>query len=139
MKNLIFTVVLTILTLTANAQESKGVTITVTIDNVYNSNGKVIFALHNKETFMRTGGIANTESKIENGKVTVTFSNVAAGEYAIVALHDENENGRMDYEGNGMPKEAYGMSNNVMSFGPPQYEDAKFLVANEDLEMTIRF
>ena len=75
----------------------------------------------------------------EKPSVTITFENVLPGEYAILALHDENDNKRMDYEDNGMPKESFGMSNNVMVMGPPQYEDAKFKVANEDLDLNIRF
>lgn len=123
----------------SNAQEINGQTITVTIDNVSNNNGKVLFSLHTSNTFMKGPGIQNAESKIENGKVIVTFKDVTPGIYAIMALHDENDNNRMDYEENGMPKENYGTSNNVMSFGPPQFVDSKFEVSNEDLEIKIRF
>ena len=122
-----------------NSQEKEGVTLTVTVENVQNNKGIVAFALHTKETFMKGIGVANASSKVEGDKVQVTFNNVSPGEYAIMVLHDENENNRMDYHDNGKPKESYGMSNNVMSFGPPQYEDAKFLVSNEDLELSIRF
>ncbi len=61
------------------------------------------------------------------------------GTYAIIALHDENENQQMDYEANGMPKESYGMSNNPMGFGPPQYATAKFNFKNESIKMNIKF
>ena len=77
--------------------------------------------------------------EIKDGKITLTFENVLPGDYAIMALHDENENMRMDFEDNGMPKESYGISNNVMSFGPPQYDDAKFKVENKNLKLKIRF
>ncbi|MDX1462028.1 MAG: DUF2141 domain-containing protein, partial [Marinirhabdus sp.] len=46
--------------------------------------------------------------------------------------------GRMDFEANGMPKENYGVSNNVMNFGPPQWSDAKFEVSTAPLNMEIR-
>lgn len=139
MRSLILSLLLVLTSSTVNSQEKEGVTITVTVENVQNNKGIVAFALHTKETFMKGNGIANASSKVEGDKVQVTFNNVSPGEYAIMVLHDENENNRMDYHDNGMPKESYGMSNNVMSFGPPQYEDAKFLVSNEDLEMSIRF
>ena len=45
----------------------------------------------------------------------------------------------MDFNESGMPLESYGTSNNVMTFGPPQYDDAKFKVENNDLELNIRF
>ena len=56
-----------------------------------------------------------------------------------MALHDANENNRMDYQSNGMPKESYGMSGNDMSFGPPSFSASKFEVGGDDLELTIRF
>jgi len=121
------------------AQDTKGITITVTIDNVLNNNGKVLLGLHNESTFMRGLGIQNLDSTIEDGKVTITFKNVEPGNYAILALHDENENKRMDFETNGMPKESYGTSNNPRSYGPPQFGEAKFEVTDTNLELNIRF
>jgi len=121
------------------AQEVKGVSIEVTVDNLTNNEGKVVFALHTSETFMVSQGVKNAESKIEDGKVTVIFEGVAPGSYAIMALHDQNENGRMDYEPNGMPKESYGTSNNTMSYGPPQFAESKFEVGEENQKITIRF
>ena len=56
-----------------------------------------------------------------------------------MALHDENENQRMDFRGNGMPLESYATSNNTMAFGPPQYDDAKFIVDDKNIELSIRF
>lgn len=126
-------------TLTHAQENSEGKTITVTIDNVKNDKGNVGLSLHTEKTFMKGPGIKNVQSEIVDGKITVTFKNVESGTYAIMALHDENENNRMDFEDNGMPKESYGMSNNPMSFGPPQFADAKFEFKGEDLKMNIRF
>ena len=44
----------------------------------------------------------------------------------------------MDFDTNGMPLEMYGISNNVMSYGPPQWSDAKFEVSSEPVSLTIR-
>ncbi len=121
------------------AQESEGVDITVTIDNVVNNNGKVMVSLHSEDTFLKGPGILNLESTIENGKVSFTFENVSPGTYAVMALHDENENKRMDFQDNGMPKESYGMSGNDMTMGPPNFTDAKFTVSEENLDLNIRF
>ncbi|WP_282044080.1 DUF2141 domain-containing protein [Winogradskyella flava] len=138
MKNLILTFALTLSTLFSFSQD-EGITITVTIDNVKNDTGKVLMSLHTSETFMKGKGIIDAESEIKDGKVIITFENVTAGEYAILALHDENSNQRMDFRENGMPLESFGTSNNVMAFGPPQYDDAKFKVEDKDLELNIRF
>jgi len=88
---------------------------------------------------MKGKGLMSAQSKIKDGKITVTFENVKPGDYAIIAFHDENENSKMDFRENGMPLESYGMSNNSMAFGPPNYNDAKFTVADKNLDLNIRF
>lgn len=139
MKTLIKLFVFILSTSFLNAQEVSNASITVTINNVPSNKGKVIMALHTADTFMKGGGIQNSESIIKDGKVIVTFENVAPGTYAVIALHDLNENGRMDFQENGMPMEDFGTSNNTMSFGPPQFSESKFEMTNEDLEITIKF
>tara|TARA_R110002050_G_scaffold100580_1_gene208144 strand:- start:91478 stop:91897 length:420 start_codon:yes stop_codon:yes gene_type:complete len=139
MKNLALIIALVCTTIFATAQEKKGKNITVTIDNVINNEGKVLVSLHTADTFMKGAGIQNLESTITDGKVTFTFENVADGAYAIMAMHDVNDNKQMDFETNGIPKENYGMSGNEMSFGPPTFADAKFTLTEEDLYFNIRF
>lgn len=121
---------------TVKAQEKS--TITATVVNVVSDEGKVGFALYNKETFMKKP-IAAKDAKIVDGKSTVVFENIPVGEYAILCYHDKNGNNRMDFQPNGMPLESYGASNNVMSFGPPSYEDAKFAVSEKKVSLEIKF
>ena len=121
---------------TVKAQEKTSITATVV--NVVSSEGKVGFALYNKDSFMKQP-IQAKEAKIVKGKSTVVFENVPKGEYAILCYHDENNNDRMDFQPNGMPLESYGASNNVMNFGPPRFDDAKFLVSDKKVSLEIRF
>jgi uncharacterized protein (DUF2141 family) len=78
-------------------------------------------------------------AKIEDGKSTVVFEDVEAGDYAVICFHDKNDNDKMDFQENGMPMEDYGASNNVMSFGPPTYSNAKFTVSDNDVTLEIKF
>ena len=39
---------------------------------------------------------------------------------------------------NSMPLEDYGLSNNIMTFGPPSFEDSKFEVIDKDLTFEIK-
>lgn len=135
---LLFSILFSSLLANAQTEDKKNVDITVTINNANSDEGIMIFGLHNSSTFMKSKGIQTVIEKIESGKVTVTFKNVAPGTYGIIALHDKNSNHKMDVEVNGMPKEPYGVTGNEMSFGPPQFMDAKFTVAAEDLELEIR-
>lgn len=140
MKTLTLIIALVLSVNFSNAQDNEnGKTITVTIENIVNNNGKVILGLHTEDTFMKGQGIKSAESEIVEGKITVTFENVESGTYAIMALHDENDNKRMDFQENGMPKESYGMSNNPVMYGPPQYASAKFDLNDEDLDLKIIF
>ncbi|MFD2916000.1 DUF2141 domain-containing protein [Psychroserpens luteus] len=139
MKTLFLSIALTIISTLGFAQETKGQTITVTIENAKSDDGKIVLALNTEDTFMKKQPIQSASADIKDGKATITFENIQPGDYAIIALHDLNGNQSMDFEANGMPKESFGTSNNPRSFGPPMYDDAKFNVANEDLELSIRF
>lgn len=124
--------------LTATAQENEGVTITVIIENVLSDKGKIQGALHTAETFMKGQGIGNQEMDAEKGEVTLTFPKVQKGSYALLLLHDTNENNRIDFDSSGMPIENYATSGET-TFGPPSFGNSKFEVADEDMEFRIRF
>ena len=112
--------------------------ITATVTNVTSDSGKVSFALYDKDSFMKKP-LQAKNGKIENGISTVTFENVTPGNYAIICFHDKNDNNKMDFQANGMPMEDYGASNNVMTFGPPQYDNSKFQLSDKDIELKIKF
>ncbi len=123
----------------AKAQDSEGITISVTIENVMNSEGDILVALHSQDTFMKGLGIQNLKENAEKGEITFSFTNVQPGTYAISSLHDLNKNQQMDFEDNGMPKEDYAMSGSSSPMGPPTFEDVKFEVKEEDMELKLRF
>lgn len=127
-----------ILAQTGEKKYLNGETVKVSVINALSDNGTVAFAFYNKENFMKTPLITKSSS-INKGISTVIFENVLNGEYAIVCFHDANNNGKMDFQENGMPIENYGTSNNALSFGPPQFDNSKFEVKNEDLELEIKF
>lgn len=112
--------------------------ITVTVVNATTDNGKVSFALYDQVTFMKTP-LKGASAKIIKGKSTVTFKNIAQGEYSVICFHDKNNNGKIDFNENGMPLEDYGASNNNMDFGPPSFLDSKFTVIEEDVCLEIKF
>ena len=139
MKTLGLIIVLVFTSFVATAQKKEGVNITLIIENVLSNEGKVLGALHSEETFMKGSGIKNEGIDASKGEVTLTFSDVTPGTFAIMLLHDSNNNNRMDYEANGMPKESYATSGDIELYGPPTFNAAKFEVTDEDLELRIRF
>lgn len=141
MKTLFVSIVLTLSSFILSAQvpsetTSEGTTITISIP-VQSSEGNIIIGLYNQTNFMKNPSEGLT-GEIVDGKATVTFTNVASGEHAVILFHDKNLNKTMDFDYNGMPLEMYGMSNNPMSYGPPQWIDAKFEVIGDPIEMEIR-
>lgn len=137
MKTLVSFLVIAMLTLT-NDLIAQNKTITATVVNVTSDSGKVVFALYDKSNF-RLKPIKASASKIIEGKSVVVFKDIIAGDYAIICYHDRNDNDKMDFRSNGMPLEDYGASNNVMSFGPPNFEDSKFTVSDKDVSLEIKF
>jgi len=114
-------------------------TITATVVNATSDAGKVSYALYNKENF-RMQPIQAKSSTIKEGKSEVVFEGIPTGEYAVICFHDKNNNDKMDFQPNGMPIEDYGVStNNMNRFGPPMYEQIKFLVTDKDVSLEIKF
>jgi uncharacterized protein (DUF2141 family) len=116
--------VLMLSSLTGNAQSYD---LTVHINNLDSNEGQVLVGLYDSEkTFLKTS-FKGEASTIKNNACTVVFKNVPAGIYAVSYVHDENNNGKMDTNFIGIPKEGYGCSNNAEGFmGPPDWDDAKF-------------
>lgn len=103
--------------------------IEVEIVNFSSNTGVAMVGLYNSaDTFMEKdykGEIA----KINNRRVSVTFTDIPDGTYAISVFHDENEDGELNTNFLGIPKEDYGASNDAPArFGPPKWRDAKFEV-----------
>jgi len=121
-----------------NKKRSNNQTIEVLVVNVLNDKGTVEFAFYNEEGFMQKP-LFTKSATVKDGVSTVTFENIEAGEYAVICFHDKNSNHRMDFHENGMPKEDFGTSNNVMEFGPPQFDTSKFEVKNESITLEIKF
>jgi len=124
---------------TGIAQDNEGVTIKVTIENVLSDGGTILGGLHTADTFMKGMGVLNAMESAVTGEVTLTFENVEPGTYAIMVMHDANDNKQMDMEPTGMPKESYGTSGEMNMYGPPSFESSKFEVTDEDQEIKIRF
>jgi uncharacterized protein (DUF2141 family) len=69
--------------------------------------------------------------------VRFSFANLAPGDYALLILHDENSNGRVD-KTLGIPREGVGFSRNPRLFmGPPSFQAVRFPVAQGPVTQVI--
>ena len=109
---------------------ARAATVVVSITNVRNDHGKVLVALCTKATFLRPHCPWRGHVAAQRGQVQIRIENVPPGTYAAQAFHDENDNGKLDRNLLGLPKEAMGFSNDApMRLGPPRFDTAAFTVA----------
>ncbi|MCU0467426.1 MAG: DUF2141 domain-containing protein [Arcicella sp.] len=109
------------------------VTLVVNIKNFKSDEGTAYISLQDPTK----RPIQQQSAKIIKNVTQVVFKNVAIGKYAVRLFHDENDNKKMDTGFFGIPKESWGVSNDVKAnFGPPKFEDMIF-VLERDKTITI--
>lgn len=116
-------------------------TVTVEVTNIKNSKGSIGLAIYNvAETFTEDNAeFKGVKVDAKKGSVTAVFEDIPTGTYAIAVLHDKNNNDKMDFNLFGMPKEAYGFSNNAKGLmGPPKFEKASFEVKEGNTSLSIK-
>ncbi len=63
-----------------------------------------------------------------DGRKEYLIKDIKPGEYALLVYFDENDNGRIDKNFIGIPKEPLGFSNRYRPKGPPSYARAAFIL-----------
>lgn len=122
-----------------NKKATDTVTIIVTVEGIRNSSGSIAIALHNEDSdFPESEAFMEQEVSLRSsGDVEITFENVPPGDYAVALMHDENDNGDLDFNEYGMPIEGFGFSNEAMGDqGPPDFDQAAFS-AEKDTDITV--
>lgn len=123
-----------VLVMAASAPLSaQGHTLTVTVDGVANPRGVVGVLVYKSAQGWPEDNASAFRSKAvpaQIGSVTVAIPDLPPGDYAVVVLHDENENQKLDRNWLGQPKEQWGMSNNPAAhFSAPSFSQARFAFA----------
>lgn len=110
----------------------------VNLTGVKNSSGDVYVELYSDPKTFRKSALASNviKAKAQEGTVTIKFTGVSPGVYAILAFHDEDGNGLLNKRFGMIPTEGYALSNNPDVFGPPAFKDSEFEVIS-DKELTI--
>jgi len=119
----------------AHAQNSS---LEVTVSNIKSAKGDIRIGLFTKEEFLKTP-FAGKIAKASPDGVTVLFENVKPGVYAISIVHDENENGVMDTNKLGIPREGYAFGNNALGkLGPPSFDQAKVEIGSLPVKQALK-
>ena len=79
--------------------------------------------------------VATTYATIQDGVAMARFDQLEPGTYAITVYHDRNDNRRFDKNWLGIPREGWGVSNNVRPrLRAPRFDEAMLdLGAGEEL------
>jgi len=128
----------------SGAAYADGQPMTVRLNGVEHDRGTLKVALFSDAKSFRKvdKAFASGEVPAKAGTVTLVFDEVPAGQYAIMAYHDENANGELDRRLGMFPTEGYGLSNNPKVMGPPAFEDSRFSVTGEtpsEIDIDIRY
>ena len=101
--------------------------IKVVVAGLRNDHGRVGCSLYNGPDGFPHLGFRKMWTPINGSVAVCDFQQVAAGTYAVTVLHDENSNGKMDFNWIGIPTKGYGFSNNAKAtFFAPSFAAASF-------------
>lgn len=117
-----------------------GVTLKVRVRGARNLEGRLALALFNSESAFPDQEKAYRGRLVRLSKTTqvVSFSGLVPGKYAVAVLHDENSNGKMDFNFIGIPTEGFGFSNDASEpFGPPSFGDSAFQVGRVEKQISL--
>ena len=121
----------------ALAQDLTGI-LTVEISGLKDATGDVYIAVYNSDsTWLSDATVQSKKVTISDaldGDLVRTELQLPLGEYALSVFYDKDNDGELDTNFIGMPKEPIALSNNaVAKFGPPKYADAVFTLGAEPL------
>ena len=124
----------------------------LTVDGVRSDGGEILVALYDSADGFQSaianaarrglmpdsGRLIGTAIRANQGTQSTVFTQLAPGRYAIVVIHDENDNGRLDKDLLGVPTEGYGFGNDAEGFfSAPSFDAAAITVGSADLTTSI--
>lgn len=125
--------------LTAAAPHEKSAELTIEIDGLRNAKGDVQLCVTSRPDFLdcEADPDARTAEMAASKVAPVTFA-LVPGTYAVLVLHDENANGKMD-KMLGIPREGFGFSGNPrIRMGPPKAHAVRFDLAPGDTQQQVK-
>jgi uncharacterized protein (DUF2141 family) len=115
--------------------------LTVIVENVNKDEGNIGVLVFNSSKGWPEDRLAALKDVVVDahpGTVTVTVTDLPAGDYAVAIAHDVNKNHKLDKNLFGKPKEQWGMSNNPhATIKAPAFSTAKFTL-HGDMEIHVR-
>jgi len=124
----------------------------VTITGVRSESGELLIGLYETEKGFE-GAIANAETsgimadrnrlvgvamRARPGSQQAVFAQLPPGRYAVIVVHDENDDGRLDANALGVPTEGYGFSKDARGFlSAPSFDAAAITIGDADMTISL--
>ncbi len=115
--------------------------ITVNVTEIEKVEGNIYFLIYKTdEGFPKEKDKAFKVGKVSDytTKASYSFKNLPYGVYAVTFFKDENDNGKLDDNFIGFPKEPVGASN-MTSMGKPSFKKCSFELKEDNKELTLKF
>jgi uncharacterized protein (DUF2141 family) len=125
------------------APQVSGCTLRIHVDGLRNSTGDVgttIFASPDGWPEDNNKAFRHGPTPIAPGQrqVTAVWANLPPGDYGVAAIHDENQNHKLDKNFIGIPKEGFGFANNPhVGLSAPRFNEALVRLTCPATEITI--
>ncbi|WP_428718877.1 DUF2141 domain-containing protein [Undibacterium curvum] len=111
--------------------------LTVKVSGIANNKGKILAAVCDKSHFLKQ--CEKTALEPAASAVTLMFSELQPGSYAVMVFHDENDNKVFDKTAGGIPLEGYGFSRDAKGhYAPPTFEDAMVEIKSGNNDISIK-
>ncbi|TWB34546.1 DUF2141 domain-containing protein [Nitrospirillum pindoramense] len=114
--------------------------LTVTVEGIEPGPGAVRVVLYDKADGFRHEDKAAAVQSVPatQASVTAAFLNLPPGQYAVIAYHDANGNGKLDLTLGMFPSEGWGLSLDPTVLGPPRFGASAFDVGADPVFQTVR-
>lgn len=124
----------------------------LTVNGIRSDSGEVLVGLYdNAEGFIAaiarasksglaadSGRLVGASIRAKSGSQSTVFTQLPPGRYAAIVVHDENDDGRLNTNGMGVPAEGYGFSNDARGFlSAPSFDAAAIVVGDADLSTAV--
>ncbi len=123
-----------------NLRADEGPVLTVEVKNILLAKGNLMVGIFNNAgTFTKEELPESPMVPVkETGVISVEVKGLKAGKYAVVVFQDFNENGKLDKNFLGMPKEPYAFSNDPeISRSAPKFSDCTFELEAEGTSLSL--
>ncbi|SKA10595.1 Uncharacterized conserved protein, DUF2141 family [Enhydrobacter aerosaccus] len=137
--SLVAGLVLVSLLIWADAKVAVAAEVGVRVEGIKPGTGSLRVALYrDPDSFRREArAVAVLSVPARSNVAEVTFHQVPAGRYAVVAYHDGNDNKKLDLTLGMFPEEGWGLSNDPKVFGPPRFADSAFDVIEPNTTIAV--